>query len=128
MKMDVMSDANISQVDRLKWFAATLPSECLNVIMLKMAVHRHFDVLYADASRAYSDAAAARHVYVQLSEEDKAPNDMGKCGSLHVSMYGTRDAAMNWATANGKNLRKQDMSRENRRCAFSLTELRAWLS
>ena len=29
----------------------------------------------------------------------------GKCGKLRVSMYGTRDAAMNWATEYGETLK-----------------------
>ena len=52
-------------------------------------------------SRAYLYAAAARPVYVKLPSEDKDPEDEGKCGKLRVSMYGTRDAALNWANEYG---------------------------
>ena len=50
-----------------------------------------------DVSRAFFHAKACREVYVQLADEDKVPGDEGKCGKLNYSMYGTRDAAQNWA-------------------------------
>ena len=34
---------------------------------------------------------------MQLAKEDMMPGDEGKCGKLNYSMYGTRDAAQNWA-------------------------------
>ena len=36
-------------------------------------------------------------MYVKLPEEDTEPGDQGKCGRLRMSMYGTRDAALNWS-------------------------------
>ena len=71
-----------------------------------MAANRQYKLLYADVSRAYFYAAAARQVYVQLPDEDRGPDDIGKCGKLRASMYGTRDAAMNWATEYGETLKK----------------------
>ena len=53
-------------------------------------------MMYADVSRAHLYAKAARPVYVKLPEEDVEPGDEGKCGKLVMSMYGTRDAAVNW--------------------------------
>ena len=53
--------------------------------------------MYADVSRAYFYAKAERPVYVKLPAEDMEPGDEGKCGRLKMSMYGTRDAALNWA-------------------------------
>ena len=38
-----------------------------------------------------------RPVYVKLPDEDVEPGDEGKCGRLKMSMYGTRDAALNWS-------------------------------
>ena len=35
-------------------------------------------------------------MYVKLPEEDLEPGDEGRCGRLKMSMYGTRDAALNW--------------------------------
>ena len=81
--------------DNPEWFAATPPSECLKVLLSLAASNRKLKVMHADVSRAYFYAAAARPVYVKLPSEDKGPEDDGKCGKLRVSMYGTRDAALN---------------------------------
>ena len=53
--------------------------------------------MYADVSRAYFYAKAVRPVYVKLPEEDIEPGDENKCRRLRTSMYGTRDAALNWS-------------------------------
>ena len=50
-----------------------------------------------DVSRAFFHAKARREIYVQLADEDELPGDENKCGRLNYSMYGTRDAAQNWA-------------------------------
>ena len=60
---------------------------------------------YADVSRAYLYAKAERPVYVQLPEEDMAEGDDSQCGELMMSMYGTKDAALNWALEYGDTLR-----------------------
>ena len=62
-------------------------------------------MMYADVSRAYFYAKAVRPVYVQLSEEEMAEGDEFRCGKLMMSMYGTRDAALNWAFEYGDTLR-----------------------
>ena len=50
-----------------------------------------------DVSRAFFHAKARREVCVQIADEDKQEGDETKCGKLNYSMYGTRDAAQNWA-------------------------------
>ena len=77
------------------WFAATPPSECLKLMLTKIASDKKHKLLYADVSRAYFYAPAVRPVYVQLPEEDKEEGDGNMCGRLRASMYGTRDAATN---------------------------------
>ena len=72
----------------------------------RMAWRRGQKMLYADVSRAYFYAPAVRPVDVQLPDEDRGPGDEGMCGKLRVSMYGTRDAAMNWATEYGEKLKQ----------------------
>ena len=62
-----------------------------------MAANRKLKMLYADVSRAYFYADAVRPVYVKLPAEDFEEGDAGRCGKLRVSMYGTRDAALNWS-------------------------------
>ena len=92
--------------DRPEWFAATPPSECLKLMLHRLASNRGHKLLYADVSRAYFYAPAVRPVYVQLPDEDRTAQDVGMCGKLRVSMYGTRDAAMNWAKEYGETLKK----------------------
>ena len=91
--------------ERPEWYAATPPSECLKIALSMMAEDRKKKMLYADVSRAYFYAKAARPVYVKLPEEDREPGDESMCGRLRVSMYGTRDAALNWATEYGETLK-----------------------
>ena len=90
--------------ERPEWYAATPPSECLKISLSRLASNKRPKLLYADVSRAYFYAKALRPVYVQLTEEDREVGDDGFCGGLNVSMYGTRDAALNWATEYGQTL------------------------
>ena len=88
-------------------YAATPPSECLRLLLSKVASGRRegIGLVYADVSRAYFYAKAVRPVYVKLPDEDLAPGDEHRCGKLLMSMYGTRDAALNWALEYGETLR-----------------------
>ena len=61
--------------------------------------------MYADVSRAYLYAKAVRPIYVRLPEEDMEEGDESRCGKLMMSMYGTREVAMNWALEYGDILR-----------------------
>ena len=47
-------------------------------------------------TKAYFFAPATRDVYVDLPPERAQP---GMCAKLHKSLYGTRDAALNWSQA-----------------------------
>ena len=80
-------------------YAATPPSECLRLMLSLVASgrDRNASLMYADVSRAYFYAKAVRPVYVKLPEEDMEQGDENRCGKLLMSMYGTRDAALNWA-------------------------------
>ena len=55
-------------------------------------------LLHIDVSRAYFHAPAKEAKYVEIPAEDWEADraDMGQCGRLNVSLYGTRDAARNW--------------------------------
>ena len=55
--------------------------------------------------RAFFYTKAVRPVYVKLPAEDLEPGDENKCGNLLMSMYGTRDAALNWVMKYGETLR-----------------------
>ena len=86
-------------------FAATPPSECLKLLLSKLAGKgKGYKLLYADVSRAYFYARAIRPVYVRLPEEDQEEGDVDRCGRLLMSMYGTRDAAQNWSSEYAKTL------------------------
>ena len=49
-----------------------------------------------DVKKAYFFADATRKIYIELPPEDHEP---GKVGLLKKSLYGTRDAALNWTAA-----------------------------
>ena len=63
-------------------------------------------------SRAYFYAPAVRPVYVKLPAEDLEEGDKGMCGRLRVSMYGTRDAALNWSVEYGETLKAAGFRQE----------------
>ncbi len=90
--------------DKPEWYAATPPSETLRIMLSKLASNRKAKLMYADVSRAYFYAPAVRPVYVQIAAEDVEPGDEGLVGRLKMSMYGTRDAAANWAAEYGATL------------------------
>ena len=50
-----------------------------------------------DVGRAYFHARVTREVYVEIPAEDKRPEDGDVVGRLNLCLYGTRDAAHNWA-------------------------------
>ena len=78
-------------------YAATPPSECLKLLLSRLASNRKRRLMYADVSRADFYAKAVRPVYVVLTSEDFEDGDENRCGELVMSMYGTRDAALNWS-------------------------------
>ena len=50
-----------------------------------------------DVERAYFYAPTTRPIYINIPDEDKEIGDEFKVGKLNLSLYGTRDAAKNWA-------------------------------
>ena len=100
-------------------YAATPPSECLRMLISKMASKAGLEMMYADVSRAYFYAKAVRPVYVNLPDEDRADGDEQMCGRLMMSMYGTRDAAINWAAEYTDTLVKEGFERgQSNTCLF----------
>ncbi len=84
-------------------FAATPPVESMRMLVSVCASrqgdHRHeknFIVMTNDVKRAYFYAPVTRPIYVIIPPEDREPGDEDKVGQLNLSLYGTRDAAMNW--------------------------------
>ena len=90
--------------DRDDLFAATPPLEANKMLIAKFAAQRNgppskFKKLsFIDIRKAFFCAKAKRLVYVELPAEFCEPGEEGKvCGRLNYSLYGTRDAANNWA-------------------------------
>ena len=85
-------------------FAATPPLESLRFILSACASHqsspdiqkRHI-IMVNDVKRAYFYAKAQRPIYVAIPAEDLEEGDEGYVAKLNLSLYGTRDAAQNWA-------------------------------
>ena len=63
-------------------------------------------ICVVDVSRAYFYAKCRRPLYIQIPAEDWEPGDEDKIGKLHLSLYGTRDAAQNWAATYTEHLVK----------------------
>ena len=84
--------------DDCEMFAATPPPEALRMLLSKLATAgRRYKLLHADVYRACLYAKAEKPVYVKLPAEDCVEGDEECCGRLIMSMYGTGDAAQNWA-------------------------------
>ena len=91
---------------RLDLFAATPPLEAKKALFSAAVTegigykqgdwHSGMKLDFIDISRAYFQADAIRNVFVELPAEDA---EVGMCGKLKKSMYGTRDAAQNWGLA-----------------------------
>ena len=78
-------------------FAATPPTECPRLLLSKAAKDKGQKILYVDVRRAHFYAKALRPTYIKLPSEDPRSGETGVVGKLMMSMYGTRDAAQNWA-------------------------------
>ena len=89
-------------------FAATPPVEYVKFLLSCAASSqwgkRRTRVMIQDVKKAYFFAPATRNIYVDIPLEDREPGDEGKCALLLRSLYGTRDAAFNWAQCYTKEL------------------------
>ena len=93
----------IAKTKRDDLFAATPPLESLRMILSICASHQashkaddRFLVMSNDVKRAYFYAEASRPIFIKIPDEDWEPGDECRVGQLNLSLYGTRDAAMNW--------------------------------
>ena len=70
-------------------------------------------IMINDVARAFFEAPAVRNVCVELPKEDKSEADVrhDKVGHLRMSLYGTRDAAMNWQEEVAREMRKLGFQR-----------------
>ena len=87
--------------NRLDLFAATPPLEALRIICAMCANNQArqdpFRIMSVDVRRAYFYAKVTRPVYIEIPVEDRQPGDETMIAKLNLSLYGTRDAAQNWA-------------------------------
>ena len=86
---------------RLDLFSATPPLETLK-LLISLCARRQWDakpcrMAIIDIKRAYFYAKARRPVFIEIPVEDREEGEEGMVGQLQLSLYGTRDAAQNWA-------------------------------
>ena len=85
--------------DRPDLYAGTPPLEALKAkISIAANNEETFSIVHIDVSRAYFHAKAQTPVLIRLPVEDRMGTDAGKVELMKKSMYGTRDAASNWAS------------------------------
>ena len=85
-------------------FAGTPPLEALRYQVHEVATVRVGEpegskvILINDVARAFFEAPSMRNVCIEILPEDMTEADRrhDRVGHLRMSMYGTRDAAMNW--------------------------------
>ena len=92
-------------------FAATPPLEALRLVISNAATigGQRRVVMVNDVGRAFFNAPATRLVYIELPSEDRGTEDL--VGRLQMSLYGTRDAAMNWQIEVAKHLKSLGFQR-----------------
>ena len=64
-----------------------------------------------DVARAFFEAMATRPVCVELPEECEERDEGKNVGKLKMSLYGTRDAAMNWQEEVARQMKKWGFKR-----------------
>ena len=86
---------------RLDLFSATPPLETLKFLCSMCARGQTgpepYRLAIIDIKRAYFNAPARRPIFIEIPREDWEPGEEGCVGQLQLSLYGTRDAAQNWA-------------------------------
>ena len=75
-------------------FASTPPLEALKLLVSDVATKDEV-IMVNDIARAYFEAPISRTVAVELPDEDKS-DGQDMVGLLQKSLYGTRDAAINF--------------------------------
>ena len=97
----VGKEFNDGQMDGL--FAGTPPLEALRFLVHGAATVRSGEemgtkvIMVNDVARAFFEAPAMRNICIEIPKEDMSEADRrhDKVGHLRMSLYGTRDAAMN---------------------------------
>ena len=94
-------------------FASTPPLEALRLLVSDAAtgeqgVYGNKVIMINDVARAFFEAPAMRNICIEIPKEDllEADKRLDKVGHLRMSLYGTRDAAMNWQEEVAKEMQK----------------------
>ena len=63
-------------------------------------------MIISDVARAFFEAEATRAICIEIPKEDRTQedDDADNVGLLMRSLYGTRDAAMNWQEEVGRQM------------------------
>ena len=81
-------------------FAATPPIESLRVISSMCASNRRghgpYGILSSDVKRPHFFVKGTGIIYIEVPIGDRELGDENEIGRLNLSLYGRRDAAMNW--------------------------------
>lgn len=94
-------------------FSATFPLEVMKLLVPNCAQGQNdkFRMAVVDVQRAYFYAPVRREFFIKIRPEDRFPGDEDMVGRLDFSLYGTRDAAQNWAYCYTKALKKEGFVR-----------------
>ena len=95
-------------------FAGTPPLEALRFLVHEAATVRSNEemgskvIMINDVARAFLEAPATRDICIEIPKEDLSEADRrhDHVGHLRMSLYGTRDAAMNWQEEVAKEMRR----------------------
>ena len=101
----------IKKDKRQDLFSATPPLETLKLLVADRAKGQRqakpLRIGIFDVSRAYFYAPVTRPLFINIPDEDWEEGDEALVGQLQISLYGTRDAAQNWAATYTKFLVKR---------------------
>ena len=95
-------------------FGGTPPLEALRYLIHEAATVRSDEemgskvLMVNDVARAFFEAPAVRNICVEVPKEDQGDLDSrhDRVGHLRMSLYGTRDAAMNWQKEVAREMQK----------------------
>ena len=113
----VGKEFNTEQMDGL--FAGTPPLDALGFLVHEAATVRSGEamgskvIMINDVARAFLEAPAMRNICVEIPKEDMTEEDRihDRVGHLRMSLYGTRDAAMNWQEEVAREMKKRGFRR-----------------
>ena len=100
-------------------FAGTPPLEAFRFLIHEAATVRAEEAMGSkvlminDVARAFFEAPDIRNICTEIPKEDLSDADKrhDKVRHLRMSLYGTRDAAMNWQEEVAKEMRRPGFSR-----------------